>query len=187
MNVVVGVTGASGAIYAQRLLRALRQIDGVTAHVVFSKVARLVWKEELGIGTDGLGFPVYGQADFAAAFASGSARFDGMVVVPCSAGCLGRIAAGTSPDLIARAADVSLKERRPLVLVLRESPYSLIQIRNMATVTEAGAIVLPASPSFYSKPQTVAEVADTVVARALDRLGIDNDLRPRWSGQLGAS
>ena len=186
MNLVVGVTGASGAVYARRLLEVLRE-GHVAAHVVVSKIGRLVWREELGGKPEDLGFPVYSPGDLAAPFASGSSRFEGMIVAPCSAGCLGRIAAGTSPDLIARAADVTLKERRPLVLMLRESPYSLIQIRNMATVTQAGAVVLPASPSFYSKPQTMLELVDTVVARALDRVGVDNELRPRWSGALGDS
>jgi 4-hydroxy-3-polyprenylbenzoate decarboxylase len=108
-----------------------------------------------------------------------------MVVIPCSAGTLGRIAHGISMDLVGRAADVMLKERRPLLLVLRESPYSLIHIRNMLTVTEAGATVLPASPSFYSRPKDMDELVDTVVARVLDQLDVENTLRPRWTGQLG--
>ena len=184
-RLVIGVTGASGAIYAQRLIACLAGRSDVDVHLVFTRTARLVWAEEIGVPIADLGLPVYKPGDFTPAFASGSAHFDAMVVLPCSAGTLGRIAHGMSVDLVGRAADVMLKERRPLILVLRESPYSLIHLRNMVAVTEAGATVLPASPSFYSHPRDIAELVDTVVARVLDQVGISNTLRPRWTGQLG--
>lgn len=182
-RIVVGVTGASGAPYAARLMAFLHDHrDAVETHVVFSKVARLVWREEVGTDPADLGLPVYGHGDMTAPFASGSARFDAMAVVPCSAGCLARIAHGVSTDLVGRAADVMLKERRKLVLVLRESPYSLVHLRNMTAVTEAGAVVMPASPSFYSHPSSLDALLDTVTARVLDQLGVDNDLMTRWTG-----
>ena len=182
-RIVVGVGGASGSIYAHRLLSFLAQCEGVTADVVFSNMGRLVFRDEVGVDPAEYGFKIYGPKDMTAPFASGSARYDGMVVVPCSAGGLGRIAHGLSTDLIGRAADVTLKERRPLVLVVRESPYSLVHLKNMTAVTEAGAIVLPASPSFYSGPQNMDQLVDTVLCRVLDRLGIDNELMKRWTGR----
>ena len=188
-RIVVAVTGASGAPYARRVLDFLRDEaagTGVEPHVVFTKFGRLVWADE--VGTDPAveypDFPVHAPGDMTAPFASGSAGFDAMVVVPCSAASLARIATGVSSDLVSRAADVMLKERRRLVLVLRESPYNLIQIRNMATVTEAGALVMPASPSFYSAPRTIDALLDTVTARILDQLGFDNDRMRRWTGRM---
>lgn len=183
-RVVVGVGGASGAIYAQRTLQALAQRrDQVEVALVLTKTARVVWADELGTDPADLGFPMWSPMDMTAPFASGSARYDAMVVVPCSGGGLARIAHGLSADLVGRAADVMLKERRPLLLVLRETPYSLVHARNLVAVTEAGATVLPASPSFYSRPATLEEAVDTVVARILDHLGvIDHDLMPRWAG-----
>jgi 4-hydroxy-3-polyprenylbenzoate decarboxylase len=117
-----------------------------------------------------------------APFASGSAKYDAMLVIPCSAGCMARIAHGVSADLVGRAADVMLKERKPLVLVLRETPFSLIHLRNMEQITLAGGMVMPAAPSFYSRPKTMDALLDTVVARAFDRVGIANELVRRWSG-----
>lgn len=184
-RLVVGVSGASGAPYAARLLGLLRERDDVDVHLVFTKMGRVVWNQEVGGDPADFGFPVYAPGDMTAPFASGSSLFDAMVVVPCSAGSLARIAQGVSHDLVGRAADVMLKERRPVLLVVRESPYSLIQLRNMVSVTEAGAMVMPASPSFYSGPKDMAELLDTVVARVLDRLGIDNDLMRRWTGLGG--
>jgi 4-hydroxy-3-polyprenylbenzoate decarboxylase len=184
-RIVVGVTGASGAIYAQRVLSFLREHGaevGVEPHLVFSRTARVVWNEEIGSDPADLGFPTWAHGDMTAPFASGSARFDAMVVVPCSAGTLARIATGVSTDLVGRAADVMLKERRKLLLVLRESPYNLVMLRNMVAATEAGAIVMPASPSFYSGPRTFEQLVDTVTSRILDQLGIDNALMERWSG-----
>jgi flavin prenyltransferase len=186
-KIVVGVTGASGAPYAARLLGFLaaegRDLD-LEPHLVFTKFGRLVWGDEVGVDPESYGFPVHNPNDMLAPFASGSAGFDAMVVVPCSAGSLARIASGVSSDLVSRAADVMLKERRKLILVLRESPYNLIHLRNMVTVAEAGALVMPASPSFYSAPATIDQLLDTVTARILDQLGVPNERMRRWTGQL---
>jgi len=186
-RIVVGVGGASGAPYALRLLeffkREATKLE-IEPHVVFSKTGRLVWNDEVGVDPVSFGFPIHKPNDMTAPFASGSSQFDAMVVLPCSSAGLARVAQGVSNDLIGRAADVMLKERRTLVLVLRESPYSLVHLRNMVAVTEAGAVVLPASPSFYSAPTGVGALLDTVTARVLDHLGIDNDLMRRWRGDL---
>lgn len=184
---VVGVSGATGAGYAQRLLAFMadhREALDLDCDVVFSKYGRLVWNEEVGHDPGIYGFSIYRAGDMTAPFASGSAPYDGMAICPCSAGALGRIATGVSADLVGRAADVMLKERRKLVLVLRESPLSLIAARNIVTVTEAGAVVLPAGPSFYSHPEDRTALLDTVVARVLDQLGVDNSLMVRWEGEL---
>ncbi len=186
MKLVVGISGASGAPYARRLLDFLAgpgREAGIETHVVFTRFGKLCWTDEVGTDPDAYGFPTYNPGDMTAPFASGSARFDAMVVVPCSAGQLGRIAHGVSADLVGRAADVMLKERKPLLLVLRESPFSLIHVRNMQAVMEAGARVMPAAPSFYSAPATVDALLDTVVARILDQLGVDNALMRRWDGR----
>lgn len=185
MKLVVGVTGASGAPYALRALRFLAtegRAAGIETDLVFTKTARVVWQHEIGTDPAALGFPLWSPGDMTAPFASGSARYAGMLVIPCSVGSLARIAHGLSTDLVGRAADVMLKERRPLVLVVRETPLSLIHLRNMEQVVQAGAFVMPAAPSFYSRPTTVEALLDTVVARALDRLGIHNELIRRWSG-----
>ena len=184
-KIVIAVTGASGAIYARLLLQKLQQLAGQIQEVavVMSDNARQVWKFELdNEDYNNIPYKIYAKNDFMAPFASGSARFDTMVVVPCSMGTLGRIAAGTSDDLIARAADVILKERRKLILVARDMPLSLIHIRNMQTVTEAGGIICPAVPSFYSKPQTIEDVAMTVVNRVTDLIGLE-DNSYRWGGE----
>lgn len=181
MRIVVGITGASGAPYADRALRFLAD-HGIAADVVFTKTGRLVWAHEMGTDPAAYGLRIWSHGDLMAPFASGSARYDGMLVIPCSAGSMGRIAQGTSQDLVGRAADVMLKERRPLVLVLRETPLSLVHVRNMEQLLLAGATILPATPSFYGRPTTIEQVLDTVVARALDRLGIDNELVRRWNG-----
>jgi 4-hydroxy-3-polyprenylbenzoate decarboxylase len=186
MKLVVGITGASGAIYAARMVGFLREHGpGIETHLVFTKMGRVVWNEEIGTDPADLGFPVWAHGDMTAPFASGSARFDAMVVMPCSAGSLARIAHGLSTDLVGRAADVMLKERRKLVLVVRESPYHLVMLRNMVAATEAGALVMPASPSFYSGPKDMGQLVDTVVARVLDHLGVDNALMERWTGLKG--
>lgn len=182
-KIVVAITGASGSIYAQLLLNKLQQLHEQIAEValVMSDNAKQVWEFELD-NTDynKLPFKFYAKNDFMAPFASGSARFDTMVVVPCSMGTLGRIAGGISDDLISRAADVILKERRKLILVARDTPFNLIHIRNMQTVTEAGGIICPAVPSYYSKPKTIEDVAMTVVNRIIDLIGLENDSY-RWS------
>ena len=181
-KIIVAITGASGAIYAQLLLDKLQQLNNQIDEigVVMSDNARDVWKVELDneIYKD-YPFKFYEKNNFYAPFASGSAKFDTMIIVPCSMGTLGRIAAGISDDLITRAADVMLKERRRLILVARDMPLNLIQIRNMATVTEAGGVICPAIPSFYSKPQTVEEVAMTVVNRIINLSGLENESY-RW-------
>lgn len=185
MKLVLAVSGASGAPYAQRMLDFLAgpgRERGIETHLVFSKTGRLVWQHEVGTDPRDYDLPVWGALDMTAPFASGSSRFDGMAVVPCSAGSLSRIAHGASMDLVGRAADVMLKERRRLVLCLREAPYSLVHLRNMQLVTEAGALVMPASPNFYSGPESVSDLLDTVVGRVLDQLGVDNDLVQRWKG-----
>lgn len=184
MKLVVAVSGASGAPYARRLLDFLAAEGarhGVTVDLVFTRTGAQVWRQEIG-SAPSYPFRTWENDDFTAPFASGSARYDAMVVVPCSAGALARIAHGISADLVGRAADVMLKERRMLVLVLRETPLSLVHARATTQVLEAGACVLPASPSFYSGPTTVDELVDTVVARVLDRLGLPNELMRRWGG-----
>lgn len=171
-RIVVAVTGASGSLYAERTFHHLAKRNDVEVGVVLSSNAATVWEQELG-GKPDIPFPVYKKGDFFAPFASGSARYMQMLIVPCSMGTLGRIAHGISDDLITRAADVILKERRRLICMVRDTPYNSIHIQNMATVTNAGGIILPASPSFYSRPQTFEELADTVVLRALDLMGLD--------------
>jgi 4-hydroxy-3-polyprenylbenzoate decarboxylase len=183
-KIVVAVTGASGSIYAKLLLDKLQQLQSQIAEVavVMSDNAKQVWEFELDDTNHGnYPFKTYAKNDFMAPFASGSARFDTMVVVPCSMGTLGRIASGVSDDLITRAADVILKERRRLILVARDTPLNLIHIRNMQTVTEAGAIICPAIPSYYSKPKTIEELAMTVVNRVIDLIGLENESY-RWEG-----
>jgi len=173
---VVAITGASGSLYAQILLQKLLSIpeQWMELSVVMTTNAREVWKTELGTES-WKDFPVkmFGTTDFSAPFASGSGQYDTMIIIPCSMGTLGRIASGVSNDLISRAADVILKERRRLICVARDTPYSLIHIRNMETITLAGGIICPATPSFYSRPSTIEEVASTVVDRVLDLAGFD--------------
>jgi len=175
-KIVVAITGASGSIYARLLLGKILvmkdQYDELG--MIMSENAKQVWETETG-NTDYKNLPVknYSTIDFTAPFASGSGKFNTMIIVPCSMGTLGRIATGVSNDLITRAADVVLKERRKLICVVRDTPYSLIHIRNMETVTLAGGIICPASPSFYSLPKTIDEVASTVVDRVLDLAGFD--------------
>jgi 4-hydroxy-3-polyprenylbenzoate decarboxylase len=179
MKIVVAVGGASGAIYARRLLDALAAARGLEVGLLFSRAGEEVWRHELGAPPE-VPFRRWDLQDFRAPFASGSAGWQAMAVIPCSTGGLARIAHGISDDLIGRAADVMLKERRKLVLVMRETPLSLIHLENMLAVTRAGAVVLPASPSFYTQPATVEALVDTVVARVLDQLGVPNTLMPRW-------
>ena len=180
MKFVLAATGASGAIYLQRLLV---QIDCAAheVHLVLSSYAKQVIAEEIGTLTVPAGVRQHGDKTMNVPFVSGSARFDAMVVCPCSMGTLGRIAAGTSDSTLLRAADVFLKERRKLILVPRETPWNLIHARNVVTLIEAGAIIMPASPGFYSRPQTIEQVADTVVARILDQLDLPNPNTFRWA------
>ena len=176
-KIIIAITGASGAIYAKCLMDALVPLNNQyeSVGVVMSDNAKLVWETELeNKDYNKYPFTFYQKNDFNAPFASGSAQYNIMFVVPCSMGTLGRIASGISDDLITRAADVVLKERRKLILVARETPYNLIHIKNMETITLAGGIICPATPSFYSKPKTMEELAMTVVNRMLDLAGIDH-------------
>lgn len=179
-KIAIGITGASGSLYAKVLLDRLQATTGVEVGLVWSRQARQVWETELGNKDyEKYAMQVYGPTDFNAPFASGSARYDTMIICPCSMGTLGRIASGISNDLMTRAADVILKERRKLIMVTRETPLNLIQLRNMVTVTEAGAIVCPATPSFYGRPEGMEEVVATVVDRVLDLAGLPIDTF-RW-------
>ena len=175
-KIVVAITGASGSVYPKILIDKLLQVkeQWTDLAVVMTENAKQVWATELG-NEEYKNLPVkfYGQQDFTAPFASGSGQYNTMIIIPCSMGTMGRIATGVSNDLITRAADVILKERRQLICVARDMPYNLIHIRNMETITLAGGIICPATPSFYSNPKTIEEVAATVVDRVLDLAGID--------------
>jgi 4-hydroxy-3-polyprenylbenzoate decarboxylase len=169
-KIVIAVTGASGSLYAKLLFRKLLTIEQQIeeAGIIFSKNARDIWHFELNETFNAVKpFREYGYNDFYAPFASGSCSFDTMIICPCSMGTLGRIASGTSEDMVTRTADMMLKERRRLILVPRESPYNLIHIENMKSITLAGGIICPASPSFYNKPGTIEELAGTIVDRIL--------------------
>jgi 4-hydroxy-3-polyprenylbenzoate decarboxylase len=182
LKVVIAVTGASGSIYAKLLLDKLVTLKSQLKDVglVFSKNAEEIWEYELGNNSfRNYPFKVYEKNDFYAPFASGSAQYDIMIICPCSMGTLGRIANGISDDLITRAADVMLKERKKLILVPRELPYSLIHINNMKLISEAGGIVCPATPSFYTKPKTIKDLVNTVVNRILDLAGFEIESK-RW-------
>jgi flavin prenyltransferase len=185
MKVVIAATGASGTIYLQRLLA---QIDCAAheVHLVMSSHASEVVKQELDDFKIPSNVAQHSENDMNVPFVSGSTRFDAMVVVPCSMATLGRIASGSSDSVLLRAADVFLKERRKLILVPRETPWNLIHARNVVTLLEAGAIVLPAIPSFYSRPGTVTAVVDTVVWRILDQIGLPSPYTYRW-GEKGVS
>ena len=182
-KIVVAIGGASGSLYAKLLLDTLlaHRSQCAAIGVVMSDNAKFNWQHELG-NTEYTKYPFdfYSKNDFMAPFASGSAKYGTMLVCPCSMGVVGRIAAGVSDDLTTRAADVILKERRKLILIVRETPLSLIHIQNFKTLTEAGAIICPAVPSFYSKPTTIAELCQTVIDRALDLAGLDLNTY-RWS------
>jgi flavin prenyltransferase len=180
MKIVVAGTGASGAIYLQRLLHKL-DCSAHEIHLVLSPFARQVIRDEIDELQIPAGVQQHGDKTMNVPFVSGSARFDAMVICPCSMGTLGRIAAGTSDSTILRAADVFLKERRKLVLVPRETPWNLIHARNVSTLLEAGAMIMPASPGFYSRPQTLEALADTIVDRILDYLGLPVSGAFRWT------
>lgn len=178
LKIAIAITGASGSIYAQVLLQKVARLKDQIAELslVMTENAKQVWQTELG-GSDYEQAEArrFGTMDFMAPFASGSAGYDALIIIPCSMGTLGRIASGVSNDLISRAADVMLKERKKLICVVRDTPYNLVHIRNMETVTLAGGIICPASPSFYSRPQTLHEAAATVVDRVIDLAGLKAD------------
>ncbi|BBD72135.1 flavin prenyltransferase UbiX [Sulfodiicoccus acidiphilus] len=181
---MVGVTGGSGPIYAVRLLEELKKRD-VETHLILSPSAALTIKLETDYTVDyveSLASRKYNFRDVSAAISSGSFRTDGMVIIPCSMKTLAGVASGYSDNLVLRAADVTLKERRPLVLVVRETPYNLIHIRNMYIAARAGAIIMPASPAFYHRPTTMQQLVDQVVGRVLDMFGVEHNLYRKWSG-----
>ena len=181
-KIIVAITGASGSVYAKHLLEKLiakkNQLTEVA--LIFSENGKKVWEYEIGdYAINSKIIQQYSNDDFFSPVASGSAGYDGMIIIPCTMGTLGRIASGTSDDLISRSADVMLKERKKLILVTREAPLNLIHIENMRTLTLAGGIIYPASPSFYSKPASKEELELTLVNRVLDIMGFDSDIN-RW-------
>jgi flavin prenyltransferase len=179
MRLVLAATGASGAVYLQRLIHYLDTAEH-ELHIVFSPYAKQVIHDEIGELKLPAGMVEHSDKSMNAPFASGSTKFDAMIVIPCSMSTLGRIAHGVSESLILRAADVFLKEGRKLILVPRETPWNLIHARNALAVIEAGAILLPASPSFYTRPADLTELADTIVWRILDQLGVEIPNARRW-------
>ena len=185
MRLIVGMSGASGAIYGIRALEVLRGVKDVETHLVLSPSAKRTIVEETSwtaARVEALADVVHPHRDIGAAIASGSFRTAGMLIAPCSVKTLSGIAASYADNLLTRAADVCLKERRPLVLCFREAPLSLVHLRNLTAVTEAGATVIPAAPGFYHQPKTVQELVDFVVQRIVDHMGLDISLAPRWKG-----
>ncbi|MFZ4110195.1 MAG: UbiX family flavin prenyltransferase [Polymorphobacter sp.] len=186
-RLIIGITGASGAAYGVRLLEVLGDL-GVETHLVISKAGALSIEQELGLGIDQVrtkAAVVYPAGDIGARIASGSFRTDGMIIAPCTVRTMSEIACGTTDGLISRAADVVLKERRRLVLLVRETPLHLGHLRTMTHLAEIGAIIMPPVPAFYTHPQTLGHLIDHTVARALDLFGIETDLAPRWDGMQG--
>ena len=189
-RLVVAITGATGAVYGVRLLQHLQGNSGVESHLVISDAANLTLHEEVGMQrkeVEALADVVYRNRDVGAAIASGSFQSDGMIVAPCSMKTLAAVALGLSDNLIARAADVVLKERRRLVLMVRETPFNLAHLRNMTSVTEMGGIIFPPLPSFYQHPASIEQMVDHSIARVLDLVGVTHTLAPRWSGMKGAA
>ena len=186
-RIVVGISGASGAIYGVRLLRLLRQLE-VESHLVVSRSAQVTLAQEMHMklaDLQALADVCYPNADIGAAISSGSFRVDGMIIAPCSIKTLSEVATGCTGSLLSRAADVMLKERRPLVLMVRETPLHAGHIRSLAAVTEAGAIVYPPVPAFYAMPETLEQMADHTLGRVLDLFDIDSGTIRRWSGTSG--
>jgi 4-hydroxy-3-polyprenylbenzoate decarboxylase len=184
-RLVVAITGATGAIYGVRLLQQLSGTPGVETHLVVSDAASLTLHPEVGMqrrDVEALAHVVHRNRDVGASIASGSFQTDGMVIAPCSMKTLASVAHGMSDNLVARAADVVLKERRRLVLMVRETPFNLAHLRNMTAVTEMGGIVFPPLPSFYHRPASIDEMVDHTVARVIDLFGIEHALAPRWAG-----
>ena len=184
-RLIVAITGASGALYGVRLLEQLRAMDGVETHLMISDAAALNLHHELDIkrrDIEALADRVHSVRDIGACVASGSFHSDGMVIAPCSMKTLASVAHGMCDNLITRAADVMLKERRRLVLMVRETPFNLAHLRNMTAVTEMGGIVFPPLPALYQKPQSITEMVDHTVGRVLDLFGLAQDLAPQWQG-----
>ncbi len=188
-RIIVAITGASGAVYGVRLLHALAAIESVETHVVVSSSGALTALQELDMkrsDIEALATVAHGVRDIGASIASGSCDADSMLVAPCSMKTLASIAHGLSDNLITRAADVMLKQRRRLVLLARETPLNLAHLRNMVAVTEMGGIVMPPVPAFYQRPETIADMVDDTVARALDLIGLQSPALKRWSGMVNA-
>lgn len=184
-RLIVALTGASGALYGVRLLEQLHRNDGIETHLMISDAAALNLHHELDVkrkDIEALASHVHSVRDIGACVASGSFRADGMVIVPCSMKTLASVAHGLCDNLITRAADVMLKERRRLVLMVRETPFNLAHLRNMTAVTEMGGIVFPPLPALYQRPQSIVEMVDHTVGRVLDLLGIEQTLAPEWMG-----
>ncbi|MEN2975238.1 MAG: UbiX family flavin prenyltransferase [Candidatus Caldarchaeales archaeon] len=184
-RIAIGVTGASGVIYAKRLLEVLNTKD-VEVHLVISKTAEKIIEYELNVGRDyleKLARYSYSEDDIDAPLASGSFKMDGMVIVPCSVKTVAGIVSGYTDNLILRAADVALKEKRKLILVPRETPLNVIHLRNMLELAKLGVIILPAMPAFYHKPEKIEELVDFIVGKILDILGIEHELFRRWGGE----
>ncbi|WP_395823891.1 UbiX family flavin prenyltransferase [Collimonas sp.] len=184
-RLIVGITGATGVIYAVRLLQLLRDVPGVETHLMISDAGVLNLHQELDMRrkqVEALAHVVHNIRDIGAAIASGSFQSDGMIIVPCSMKTLASVANGLSDNLITRAADVVLKERRRLVLMVRETPFNLAHLRNMTSVTEMGGIIFPPLPGFYHLPQSIAEMVDHTLGRVLDLFAIQHRLTPRWQG-----
>ncbi len=182
MEIVVGISGASGVQYGIRLLKVLADMK-IRTHLVISKSAKQIIQIETDyspLEVEELASEVYGEKDFTASIASGSHMFDGMIIAPCSMKTLGSIASGISDNLMTRSADVCLKEGRKLILMTRETPLSRIHLENMLRAQQAGAVILPACPGFYSKPQTIEDLINIMAGRALDQMGIKNELYKRW-------
>jgi 4-hydroxy-3-polyprenylbenzoate decarboxylase len=189
-RLVVAITGATGAVYGVRLLQQLAATPGIETHLVVSDAASLTLHQEVGMqkrDVEALAHVVHRNRDVGASIASGSFQTDGMVIAPCSMKTLASVAHGLSDNLVARAADVVLKERRRLVLMVRETPFNLAHLRNMTAVTEMGGIVFPPLPSFYHRPATIDEMVDHTVARVIDLFGIEHALAPRWGGMKSDS
>jgi 4-hydroxy-3-polyprenylbenzoate decarboxylase len=189
-RLVIAITGATGAVYGVRLLQHLAAMPGVETHLVISDAANLTLHQEVGMqrrDVEALADVVHRNRDVGASIASGSFQSDGMVVAPCSMKTLAAVALGLSDNLIARAADVVLKERRRLVLMVRETPFNLAHLRNMTAVTEMGGIIFPPLPSFYHRPASIEEMVDHTVARVIDLFGVDHTLAPRWAGMKPAT
>ena len=188
-RIIVAITGATGAVYGVQLLRRLHATPGVETHLVISDAASLTLHQELGLqrrDVEALAHVVHKNREIGASIASGSFQTDGMVIAPCSMKTLAAVAHGLSDNLVTRAADVMLKERRRLVLMVRETPFNLAHLRNMTAVTEMGGIVFPPLPSFYHRPATIEEMVEHTVDRAIDLLGLDNAHAPRWGGMKDA-
>lgn len=188
-RIVVAITGASGAAYGVRLLQALHAMPGIEVHLVVSRAGWRTLRHEMDRGpaqVEALAHRCHPAEDVGASIASGSFRADGMVVAPCSMRTLAAIAQGLGDNLVTRAADVMLKERRRLVLLAREAPLHLVHLRNMATVTEMGGIVCPPVPAWYLRPRTLQDIVDQAAARALDLLDVPHALAPRWTGEMAA-